>query len=439
MSSPSERRAIAACVGLGVLHLVRFANPVHTVDDAYISFRYARNLVEHGELSFNLGESVEGFTNLSWTLLSALFVGSGDPIAPMRLIGWALFVATIALVAWLGVRLCGHWRGAMAGLLVAGSGSMAFWAGAGLETPLVGFLFVAGLAALEVRRPWLAGAALGLLVLSRPEGLLAAALLVVLWRSWRAGLLVVACAIGLEVFRLSVYGEWLPNTFYAKPPSSSGLVYGAWWLVAIGGPVALFTRRWRLLAVAGVLGLGAVATGGDWMPGLRRLTMASLAVFLAVGSDRRTALAAPVLAGSLLMAGLGLDKGAWFHEKWAMLGALAQDSAEVDTICTYDIGRVGWTFRGRVMDLGGLTDAHVARLPGTHGEKAWDEAWFRAGDPDLVFVSLGEGELRRVDQQVVGSMQRGGFVLHHTVAMAGSSEVQVWRREDLVLDGRWGR
>ena len=34
-------------------------------DDAMISMRYARNLVEHGELTWNVGDAyVEGYTNL---------------------------------------------------------------------------------------------------------------------------------------------------------------------------------------------------------------------------------------------------------------------------------------------------------------------------------------------------------------------------------------
>ncbi len=40
-------------------------------DDAYISFRYAQNLAEGNGLVFNVGEYVEGFTNLSWTVLLA--------------------------------------------------------------------------------------------------------------------------------------------------------------------------------------------------------------------------------------------------------------------------------------------------------------------------------------------------------------------------------
>ena len=48
------------------------------IDDAYISYRYARNLVEGHGLVFNPGERVEGFTNLLWTLLVALGLALGS-------------------------------------------------------------------------------------------------------------------------------------------------------------------------------------------------------------------------------------------------------------------------------------------------------------------------------------------------------------------------
>ena len=40
-------------------------------DDAFISFRYAHNVVDGHGLVFNSGEYVEGYTNLLWTLLMA--------------------------------------------------------------------------------------------------------------------------------------------------------------------------------------------------------------------------------------------------------------------------------------------------------------------------------------------------------------------------------
>jgi hypothetical protein len=49
-------------------------------DDAFISFRYARNLAEGHGLVFNVGERVEGYTNFLWTVLFAPLIKLGiDP------------------------------------------------------------------------------------------------------------------------------------------------------------------------------------------------------------------------------------------------------------------------------------------------------------------------------------------------------------------------
>jgi len=46
-------------------------------DDAYISLVYSRNLAEHGQLVFNLGDRVEGYTNFLLTVLPAVDVKLG--------------------------------------------------------------------------------------------------------------------------------------------------------------------------------------------------------------------------------------------------------------------------------------------------------------------------------------------------------------------------
>ena len=72
--SDSHSRGIGVflvCVAfLGVL--VLFGSHVRLYywlcDDAFISFRYARNLVNGDGLVFNRGERVEGYTNFLWIL-----------------------------------------------------------------------------------------------------------------------------------------------------------------------------------------------------------------------------------------------------------------------------------------------------------------------------------------------------------------------------------
>ncbi|MGI8649822.1 MAG: hypothetical protein ACR2KW_05520, partial [Rubrobacter sp.] len=67
--------AVVAAVGLAavVWSFVLRARSVQVVnEDAFISFRYARNLLAGDGLVFNPGgERVEGITNLLWTLLLA--------------------------------------------------------------------------------------------------------------------------------------------------------------------------------------------------------------------------------------------------------------------------------------------------------------------------------------------------------------------------------
>ena len=73
---------LVVLVGVGfVLHAARWS---FLCDDAYISFRYARNLAEHGLLTFNVApvEYVEGYTNFGWVLILALghLLGLAPPV-----------------------------------------------------------------------------------------------------------------------------------------------------------------------------------------------------------------------------------------------------------------------------------------------------------------------------------------------------------------------
>jgi len=64
------------------------------VDDAWISLRYARNLIEGQGLVFNRGERVEGFTHPLWVLLDAIIVALRLPPRPvLSLLGVASWIA----------------------------------------------------------------------------------------------------------------------------------------------------------------------------------------------------------------------------------------------------------------------------------------------------------------------------------------------------------
>ena len=71
-------------------------------DDAFISFRYVRNLLEGHGLVFNPGEYVEGYTNFLWILeLAALWGLFG--LRPEQAAPWlsvAYTVGTLAALWW---------------------------------------------------------------------------------------------------------------------------------------------------------------------------------------------------------------------------------------------------------------------------------------------------------------------------------------------------
>src|SRR5262245_49032609 len=62
---------LAAVVAFGVY---RAAEAAWLADDAFISFRYARNWAEGQGLVWNPGERVEGYTNFLWTFGIGLLV-----------------------------------------------------------------------------------------------------------------------------------------------------------------------------------------------------------------------------------------------------------------------------------------------------------------------------------------------------------------------------
>ena len=249
-------------------------------DDAFISFRYAENLTRGLGLVYNAGERVEGYSNFLWTLGIALGMRLG--IAPETWsIAWgvAFYVATLALLLAhsLGARDAapegaGSVRRAasawppIACLLAAVHPDWQAFATSGLETSLFTFLLTAGyVLAVEARwgRRGLAasGLALALAALTRPDGLMFAPI-VVLYALWaRRPRLAGAAAFGgaflavwlpYAIWKIAYYGDFLPNTYYAK--SASLAWYDQGWCY-----VSLYFRRYWVLALASPVAAVALA------------------------------------------------------------------------------------------------------------------------------------------------------------------------------------
>ena len=214
-------------------------------EDAFISFRFARNLADGLGPIWNPGDPpVEGYTNFLWVLVSALLHSLDlDPALGSQVLGSAASLGTLFYTYRCGARLLG-WSPTAAlapCLFLALSGPFATWAGSGMETNVFGlFLLVGvyhfGLYWRDARRPDLFACfgALLLAMLTRPEGVLVYGLLlgVAIWvaRGRPAAVLrdfaaPVLLSLGLFAvyfaWRWSYYGHPLPNTFYAKTGGST--------------------------------------------------------------------------------------------------------------------------------------------------------------------------------------------------------------------------
>ncbi|MCC6621622.1 MAG: hypothetical protein IT385_10235 [Deltaproteobacteria bacterium] len=226
----------------------------HIKDDAYISFRYAHNLVQGDGLVFNMGDKLEGFTNFLWTLMMVPFEVLGwDLLQVCEVIGTALVAGLIVYATRVTGLLVAADGGSMpirmgawlwTGVWLGTSTSLGHWATSGMEQALAMFLPIVSVwllwkAPLEdnTKGSFWSGVFMGLGCMTRPEihlmGFLVGLPLVgrFVWRlvkrqpieraiyAWFAGLFVIV--VPFHLFRYLYFGTLVPNTFYVKTGDSS--------------------------------------------------------------------------------------------------------------------------------------------------------------------------------------------------------------------------
>jgi len=440
------------------VRLVSFA-----CDDAFISMRYAGNLARHGELVFNPGQRVEGYSNFLWTLLLAGWMKAtgADPVPFALGAGW-LFGALGIVVTWRAARRRvapegappAGWGQAAAPLvapaILALSAPWACWSSGGLETQLFAFLVSSALFLFiaEEQRPdagpdagpagrprllpparW-SSVLFALAAMTRPEGF-ACFLAALLWRAARdlragkdpaAGVKAMwpfaLLALPWLAWKLRYYGNLLPNTYFAKEGGAALAARGlrdllrflgdsyAWLLLPLPA-LALLARRRGARTPAGVGLLAAVCigaaaydvwAGGDFMEMGRLLVPALPCLALlcqdgivaacagAAGRRRAAAAAAAALVVAFLalhgMLGLraaratlavrsrdGTDSIGYLalaSRQWRAVGEwLRRDAAGRDAVvATGAAGAIPFYSGLRTLDMLGLSDPYVARLPG---------------------------------------------------------------------------
>jgi hypothetical protein len=273
------------------------------IDDAFIVFAYAHNFAAVGELVWNTGARVEGYSSPLHLAMMVAAVAAGLDLSVFARV--LSYVCSVLVLLVLARPLADPHRYILV-LLVAAWQPFQYWSTAGLETALATLIAVCGWPlVLGERRAWANGClVLCLFAVTRPEGAawLAAALLRRLWMERELGPPERRVAFGLtmlgayHVARFAYYGDVTPTPYLVKvvavTPSGAGLAQVARELLSASGIVAA-AALWRgpaspwawvpLLIQSALL----TRADGDWMGHARFLLPALVAGAQAQWQTRR--------------------------------------------------------------------------------------------------------------------------------------------------------
>src|SRR5262245_2408414 len=449
MGKPLPRALLVISLLAALVFLVAFVRlRSYVIDDTYISLRFAEHLAQGLGLVYNPGERVEGYSNFLWTVFLALpFLLHVPPVlflkAAVVLAALATAWATrrLALASGLAPREPGRrWLAWLPGWLFLLTPLVIERAADGLETIPFTLLLVLGTAwAFEeksVPRSPRLGLALAGLAMMRPDGLLSAPVLIAIaaFRGAsprRLALTSIWFAAPFALFLLgrhAYYGDWLPNTYFAKrggdllwrigwSTAFSFLVqHGGWgWLLALPALVARPTRAaaWGLLAVAATRFLFHAWAGGE-LVGFRRFLAPAFPLLYLMATATLALVRPRTLAPFVALAGSALLLSpAWIryplHEAELLAyargldqahGAFGRDvaarTAPDATIAMDDAGLGPYLSKRRNLDMLGLCDRHIARLPGHFLKYDTDYVLGRA--PDLIVLVSAVPEPTRGEQ-----------------------------------------
>jgi len=422
-------------------------------DDAFISLRYARNLVEGHGLVWNPGEPpVEGYTNFLWVILSAALHATGlNLIAATRVLGVGSLLGLLAVVLWLAPRAAAF----PTAVLLASNISLAAWAWGGLETcGFTLFMTTGVLLLLSLDNRWTparclaAGVILSLAQLCRPEAVLVLFLWIVqtsffpnlsesgvskraIFLTATPFVLVVGTHLAWRVF---YYGEWLPNSYHAKSSgfapefAQQGLFYLRQFALFDFVAISLFAftvakaiqhrDRAAILTSGTVLAyfLYVLWIGGDHMQWFRLLVPVTPLLYLTVTRFVFVNCKAPkTLAWAIVMAvsiwhltsgvvlahkgGKNQDAAAWHG---TIVGKHIQKSWPAESVVALNsAGATAFFANFHCIDMLGINDYHIARttarydprLPWTAlaGHRKGDGRYVLGRKPDYIIIGGADG------------------------------------------------
>jgi hypothetical protein len=382
-------------------------------DDAYITFRFARNLAEGGGFAFNAGIPTYGSTAPLWVFLIAGLHRLGlDVPDAAHAMNWLFAIADILLFFRLASLYLGRNSAAwIATLLLLADPWFVRWSISGMENPLaLALLMGMLLSQLQLRNSgrinWTAPLLAGLAGLCRPEMTLLSGLLLldnlILERRRLMANLVTACVTYAVIFlpwlwyALSVFHSPIPNTITAKVSADHllalkrvGLYFATFWtfqglaIMAILLVRPLRTRfaqqfrgslgiwllpaAWAVILPAFYIAGGAPVAGRYMVFGLPCYLLIGVAAWT-VAWSRFPRLVGGAIVATLLLMVFVQYKYCWYITRWQqgmdprIIDAaltLKRISRDTDQVAADQIGVLGYYSDRTVLDTYGLASPEV--------------------------------------------------------------------------------
>jgi len=420
-------------------------------DDAYIALRYAQNFLNGNGLVWNIGERVEGYTSLLWILLAVSLAKFGINIVfASRILGIVSLIGVYVILIVMKKN-----EGWYSSLLIASNGAVIAWSIGGLETSGFAFLITACLLYSERLMNGnhslyflVLGLLYGIAVLCRPETILFFAVAII----WFMALWVLKKNQSLKIialfllgfllivvphlfWRLSYYGELMPNTFYVKAGFDVnnfpfGIKYilqfclfqfSALMILALGIGLSterLSTGNWFLISSLILYLIYIAYIGGDHMQWFRFFVPILPILYLLIIREVRqltnltsrkwifpatitilfcTNLASTAYAG-VVMGWRKVDPAA-YHGK--LVGQYIKENWQKNSLVALNTaGSTAFYSKLRCIDMLGLNDKHIARTKPKRTSLYWanlpghrkgDGLYVLARKPDYIIIGGAEG------------------------------------------------
>lgn len=410
-------------------------------DDAFIYLVYVRSFLNGMGLTFN-GELVEGYSSILWTLIiSGLSLSGLDPLLISKCVGWIFYLLTSVLIIWIHRSISDRDKPfyLFSLILYFSIPSLALWASGAMETILFTclisaavFLYYYGrIVSPSLKLIFVSGIFFGMLSATRPEGfalfgtvfvfelilLIHKRKLDIKYPLYATLIYTILTSVTFLV-RWLIYGDWFPTTVSAK----TGDIF--WQLQSGTNYMLSFIKQYPLLVILYVSSLAYLFiakrsnsnqyfltwitfivvsgylffnlfVGGDWMLGWRFLVPILPLIVLTIGiamSNIRSSIAITILIVSLITLALKTFElhNTSFLEAQATKGDILMGKyikslgfPESAKIAVVDAGAIPYFSELPTIDMIGLNDRHISKLPGGFLQK-YDNDYVLRQKPEII-------------------------------------------------------